>query len=154
MLRLLLLFIFCTNVYAVDYRNYIPPRAYMYKQTLKTEIDKHYPDIPDINYPPALIEHESCVSLTNSKCWSPRAELKTKREQGVGLIQITRAFNPDGSVRFDTLWSLRNKYRNELSELSWSNVKEEPHLQIRAMILLLRDISGSFNSLARTDPNK
>ena len=87
----------------------------------------------------ALIEHESCISLTHSRCWNPKSRLRTPREEGAGLGQLTRAFRPDGSIRFDALKELRDRHNIALSELNWSNIYSRPELQIRAVILKMRD---------------
>jgi hypothetical protein len=88
----------------------------------------------------SLIEHESCISLTHSRCWDPSSRLKTNREEGAGFFQITRAYKSDGlSIRFDALAELKSKYRNELHELNWSNIYIRPDLQIRAGILKLKE---------------
>lgn len=86
-----------------------------------------------------LIEHESCVSLTHRRCWNPSSRLRTPREEGAGLGQITRAFRQDGSIRFDALAELRQKHPRELAELSWSNIYQRADLQIRAVVLKSRD---------------
>jgi len=107
----------------------------------------------------SLIEHESCISLTHSRCWNPKSRLKSAREEGAGLGQITRAYRPDGSVRFDALAEIRSKHKNELYELSWSNVYERPDLQIRAVVLKSKDnyvyymkkASSPFEALAFGD---
>ena len=36
----------------------------------------------------ALIEHESCISLTHSRCWNAASRLKTEKEEGAGLGQF------------------------------------------------------------------
>ena len=137
-IRLLLLVTLSTTVYAVDPKTYIPPQAFTHKETIKSELDRLWPDIPTYNYIPALIEHESCLSLSHSRCWNSTSELKTSREQGLGLGQTTRTFREDGSVRFDTLTDMRRNYMNELKEASWDTFKYRPDLQIRMMILHLR----------------
>lgn len=64
-----------------------------------------YPGIwPGHPVPSALaaqIEQETCVTLKSKKCFSPHAELKTTREYGFGLgqITITPAFNNFNAVR-------------------------------------------------------
>jgi len=94
---------------------------------------------PKAAYLASLIEHESCISLTHSKCWNSKSRLKSAREEGAGLGQITRAFKPDGSIRFDALSDLKHKYNKELSELNWQVVYDRPDLQIRALALMMRD---------------
>lgn len=87
----------------------------------------------------ALIEHESCISLKHSRCWNPKSRLRSAREEGAGLGQITRAFRQDGSVRFDALTEIKEKHPVALKEFSWSNVYERPDLQIRAVVLKSED---------------
>lgn len=53
--------------------------------------------------------------------------------------QITRAYHKDGSLRFDSLADIRRKYSLELSEWNWYNVYDRPDLQIRAIVLMMRD---------------
>lgn len=88
---------------------------------------------------PSLIEHESCISLKHSRCWNARSRLKSSREEGAGLGQITIAYDNTGSVRFDALTELRNKHKEALSELSWKNVYDRPDLQLRAVVLKMKD---------------
>jgi hypothetical protein len=127
---------------AADARNtksFIPLNACQYLPIVKSEQLRLWPDHPIPQAIPALIEHESCITLKHSKCWNPKSQLKSAREEGAGLPQLTRAFNQDGSVRFDTLTDLNKKFNNELNELNWGNVYLRPDLQIRALILLNRD---------------
>lgn len=99
----------------------------------------------------SLIEHESCISLTHSRCWDPSSRLKSAREEGAGLFQITRAYTSTGSIRFDALEELRTKYPKELYELNWLNIYSRPDLQIRAGILKSRDNYNYFkNNSANT----
>ena len=99
-----------------------------------------------------MIEHESCISLTHSRCWNPTSRLRSAREEGAGLGQITRAFNNDGSTRFDALTELRTRHPKELAEWNWKNVYTRPDLQIRGIILKSHDdymslLPYSFDSL-------
>lgn len=94
------------------------------------------------------IEKESCITLKHSKCWNPKVTLKTHREYGAGLGQLTKAFRPDGSVRFDTLKEIRSKHKKELAELSWENILQRPDLQMRAIILMMRDNYSYYSKFA------
>lgn len=132
---------------AVDPKSYIPPKAFKYKETIKNEIERNFSNLVEYNYVPSLIEHESCISLTHSRCWEPTSRLKSAREEGAGLGQITRTFNEDGSVRFDSLADMARAHREELKELSWKNVYERPDLQIRTIVLMVRDIYGRYKDI-------
>lgn len=127
----------------------VPPQALQYLPALAAEIDAHWPDAPLREYMPGLIEHESCITLTHSRCWSPTSRLKTSREEGAGLGQLTRAWAADGSLRFDALDELRSMHP-ELRALSWANIYTRPDLQMRALVLKVR---GDFQALrAVADP--
>jgi len=118
--------------------SYIPPQASQYFSIIQKEQERIMPDFAYPYYFAGLIEHESCISLTHKRCWSPTSQLKTKREQGLGMMQLTRTWNQDGSVRFDVLSDLRKQHQRELSELSWSTFAQRPDLQIRAGIVMTR----------------
>lgn len=117
---------------------YIHPRATVLLPLVAQEAVAHAPEISQRHYFAGLIEHESCISLKHSRCWSPTSELKTHREQGLGLAQLTRAWGKTGSLRFDTLADLRRQYPNQLGQLHWDTLKNRPDLQIRAMVILTR----------------
>lgn len=110
---------------------------------LRAETRTHWPELSWPAYVPGLIEHESCISLTHSRCWSPTSELRSAREQGLGLGQLTRTWRPDGSIRFDTLAELRSRHA-ALRELSWDTLRARPDLQIRAVVLLSRENWDAF----------
>lgn len=128
-----------SSALAQNPHTYIPEKAYsllpvFYKETLRL-----MPTIPEPAYFGALAEQESCISLRHSRCMSPTSRLLSKREDGQGLFQITKAFNSDGSIRFDSLSETRRRYIDELKELSWTNVAKRPDLQIRTAILMVRE---------------
>ena len=153
-----LLVVLVTIGWSQNVNTYIPQRAMEHRDTLYKSIKENIPELSDYNYVPALIEHESCISLTHSKCWSPTSELNNKREYSVGFFQIAKAYNPDGSVRMDTLTSMKNKYKSRLKEASWENLKYRPDLQFTVGNLLIgenyrrySDVKTEEDRLAFTD---
>lgn len=135
----LLFILFNDTVLALDAKTYIPPQAFRFKNIIKNELDLYFSELYNYNYLPSLIEHESCISLTHSKCWNSMSRLKTKREEGAGLVMITRAYREDGSLRFDKLTEMRNLYKEELKDAKWETIYQRPDIQIRIAILILRE---------------
>lgn len=125
--------------FSQDVKTFIPINAHKLLPLVREEALRLMPELPYQHYFGALIEHESCIGLKHSRCWSPTSELRSKRELGIGLAQITKAYNPDGSIRFDSLDDLRKRHHVELKEMSWETVKFRPDLQIRGLILMTRD---------------
>lgn len=121
------------------HNGYIPERAFAFRETIYDELNKFFPQLHDFNYIPALIEQESCITIRHRRCWTSTAQLRSQREEGAGLGQITRAFRPDGSIRFDSLTEMVNRYRDELRGVNWSNIYIKPDAQIRIIILMIRD---------------
>lgn len=138
---LLSLSILFTSVVAFGYdvKTYIPPQAFTYKETIKKELDTYFPELYNYNYVPSLAEQESCISLKHKRCWSPTSQLKTQREEGAGLSMITRAYKADGSIRFDSLKAIRDNYKKELKDAQWETIYQRPDIQIRMMVLMIRD---------------
>jgi len=144
--------------WAYDAKTYIPPQAFEYKEAITFELDKYFPTLYEYNYIPSLIEHESCISLKHSRCWKSTSQLKSSRELGVGLGQITKAYREDGSIRFDSLKAIRDNYKNELREAQWETIHQRADLQIRIIILMIRDdykklynVSNKEDRLQMTD---
>ena len=121
----------------------IPPGAVKYLPMLKAEQQKYWPSHPSPWNLAGLVEQESCLSLTHSKCWNPESKLETKREIGLGFGQLTKAFRADGSVRFDTVADLRSKYA-PLADLNWQTLAKRPDLQLRSLVLLSKESAAPF----------
>lgn len=128
---------------AIDY-SLLPPRSKEHIPTLLQEKEKWWPELEEISILAAQIDTETCASPTHSKCWSPNARLKTSREEGYGLGQITRAWNAQGQLRFDALEELKQKHQKALAGWSWKNVSDSL-FQIRGVILKNRDNYTVFN---------
>ncbi len=133
-----LLGVFGPRAHAQDIRTYVPPQAVPYLTVLRAEQKSQFPETPLPAQLAALIEHESgCFSMPR-KCWNPKSQLKTQREEGAGFGQITRAYRTDGSERFDKLAEMRDRYP-ALAAWSWGNVYQRPDLQLRGVVLLMRE---------------
>ena len=140
-----LFYAFCTLGIAQDVKSYIPENCRKISPVVLKENKTYMGFYKSPWYFGALIEHESCLSLTHKRCCSQNSTLDTKREFGAGVGMITKAYNADGSVRFDALKDLRARYFQELKELSWSNVLQRLDLQIRAVILLSKSNYSRFS---------
>ena len=134
----LVIILLSSSLFAQNVKTYIPKQAPRYLPVLKTEQVKYWKDHPTPFVLAGLIEQESCISLTHSKCWNPNSSLKTSREEGAGFGQTTRAYRADGSVRFDALQELKDKHP-VLSDWSWNNVYARPDLQLAAIVLKSQD---------------
>ena len=117
---------------AQDVRTYVPKGA---AELLPKVVETQYriwPDAPMPSFLAAQIEKESCISLTHSRCWNPRAQLRTSREWGYGLGQTTIAYRADGSVRFNKQAELREQYA---SLRGWTDDKKfDVTYQITALV--------------------
>ena len=124
----------------------VPGGFLKYGPTLLTEQRHYWPNHPAPSLLAALIEQETCPSLKSKSCWNPGARLKSAREEGAGMGQITRAYRADGSLRFDALADLTDRYRGDLTGLSWDTVYQRPDLQLRAVVLMSKDATTPFRS--------
>ena len=113
----------------------LPENAKRYVPILAQEQRAWWPTMPQPSALGAQIEQETCVSLKSPRCWSPRAELRTSRERGVGLGQITR------TARFDALAEIRAAYPDALAQWDWNRDSlYDPRFQLRALVL--KDYQG------------
>jgi len=81
--------------------NEVPKNFLYHKDTLIKVMQTSWNDISIPSVIPGLIEQETCISLTHSKCWSRFATLETSREYGFGLGQltVTSSFNAFEEVK-------------------------------------------------------
>lgn len=147
MMLLLLLSVIPLTAMAQNAKTYIHPRALEVLPTIQSEVDRFHPHLTTPWYYAGLAEHESCISLKHSKCWNGRSELKNDREQGLGLFQLSRAWDKQGRLRFDNLQEFRRKYPNELWELDWTTFRYRVDLQIRTAVIMVRDLEKGFMSV-------
>lgn len=136
------LFAYCIPSAAVG----IPKGAVQYLPELVSVQQDIWPSAPMPSFLAAQVEQESCISLTHSKCWNPRAELKTKRENGIGFGQFTRAYRADGSIRFDKISELAATHKS-LRGWSWEN-RYDPHYQLTAIVEMDKAIYGRQKNAA------
>jgi hypothetical protein len=134
-----LLLVVTSSAKAQDVRTYIPANAQALLPQLRAVQAAYWPEHPMPSYFGALIEQESCISLTHSRCWNSRAQLKTAREEGAGLGQFTRAYDSAGSLRFDAIAEVRALDPNGLAEFTWASVYQRADLSMRAILVKVRD---------------
>lgn len=90
----------------------VPPAATKNLPILAQHIRSKWPQYKFPHFIAAQIEQETCISLKSSKCWTSRAELKTKREYGFSFGQFTIAYNADGSERFNAFEDVKKLDRD------------------------------------------
>lgn len=117
----------------------LPPQSLPYLASLLAEATRLRSPIPAFILA-GQIDHETACPLPK-KCWNPRVEFRTSREQGAGLGQITRVFG-----RFDALAEARAAHRAELAGWSWDNVSDATY-QIRALVLKSGDNHRALSPL-------
>lgn len=119
----------------------VPQAALAHLATLRAVQAEIWPDLP---YPWLLagqVEQETCITLKHSKCWNPRAELKTSLEYGFGLGQITKTdkFNNFEVIKaMDPLlktWEWQDRYNSKM--------------QVRALVVYDKYIYNIVKKLAR-----
>ncbi len=121
----------------------LPPGAVKYLPVLASEQAAHWPDAPLRSAIAAQIEQETCPSLKSSKCWNPRTELKTSREYGFGLGQLTL------TARFDNFAEAR-KLHSSLRDWRFED-RFDAERQLRVVVLMDR---SAFNRLSFIDDQR
>lgn len=121
----------------------LPPGAVKYLPALVAEQARHWPDAPLRSAIAAQIEQETCPSLKSAKCWNPRTELKTSREYGFGLGQLTV------TPRFDNFAEAR-KLHGSLRDWKFED-RFDAERQLRVVVLMDR---SAFNRLPFVDDRR
>jgi hypothetical protein len=129
--------------------DFIPLKAHRYAPVLADKQGKLWADAPAPWTLAGLVEQESCVSLKSKRCWDPHAELKTHREYGFGLGQITIAYRADGSERFNKFTELKREYAS-LSAWRWEN-RYDPGYQLTAIVEMVHGIHRRIPPAAGPD---
>lgn len=130
----------------INEKTYIPEKAKIYIPILRKQQEKYWGNHPMPYALAGLGEQESCLSLLHSRCWDPSSRLKTSREEGAGIFQLTRAYNQNGNIRFDALEEIKNEH-SSLKDLRWSNIYTRPDLQLEAVVLKSHDDFESLFSI-------
>lgn len=125
--------------------SYIPTQAIVLLPLIVKEVKEHGVGLKEPEIIPAIFDHETCPGYKSKKCFSTTTELHTSRERGVGLGQLTKAWNDKGVLRFDNLTALKKKYPRQLGELDWDTFSSRADLQIRSTVLLFME---GYNSLS------
>ncbi len=116
----------------------IPAQANDHAPTLVRVQAEVWPRAPRPYTLAGLVEQESCISLTHSRCWNPHSTLRTSREYGFGFGQITVAYRPDGSVRFNKFEELRAAHPS-LRDWHWED-RFNPEKQLTAVVEMNLDL--------------
>ena len=120
------------SVHAQDVRTFIPPGAKVYAPVLVEKQRQVWPQAPEPWTLGGLAEQESCPGLKSSRCWNPRTELKTSREYGFGLPQITV------TSRFNKFNELVEAHES-LRDWKWED-RYDPGFQLTAMAEMTRSL--------------
>jgi hypothetical protein len=145
-MRILLAFLTLALIQCHPTYAQVPAQAAEHLPTLVAAQRELWPDAPIPSFLAAQIEKESCITLTHSKCWNPRSELKTPRENGIGLGQFTRAYNADGSIRFDKISELAAAHAS-LRGWSWER-RYDARFQLIAVVEMDKGIFDRQRSSA------
>ena len=115
----------------------LPPGAVQYMPLLREEIAARWPDLALPSALAAQVEQETCISLTSHGCWNPKTELKTSREYGFGLGQLTV------TSRFNAFAEVQGM-DSGLKGWKWAD-RYDPRLQLRALVVKDRTNAHAFH---------
>lgn len=125
-------FILLWSWMAAHAQGVVPPGALKYAPVLASKQAALWPEAPAPWTIAGMVEQETGPCPRGRQCWNPGAELKTKREYGFGLGQVTISYRADGSERFNEFNELRRKYAS-LRDWAWAN-RYDPGRQLSAIV--------------------
>ena len=108
-----------------------------YLPVLSDNVNIYWPDLKWKSMLGAQVRQETCPSLKSKMCWSPHAELKTSRELGIGLGQITI------TAQFDNFKAAK-KLDTTMTNWTWEN-RYNANYQLRALVLMDKFNYGKFS---------
>lgn len=135
MLSILLIILLSNNVCLEKSSQYIP--------NIDNISNRYWNDISNLEFIYGQIEQETCPSCKSKKCWNPKAELKTDREYGFGLSQLTI------TKRFNKFNEAKTRYK-ELKDWRFED-RYNPDYQLRFIILEDKTIFLSMRRLLYSD---
>lgn len=106
----------------------LPPNAVPLLPVLQQEVSQYWPGLRWPVLMAAQVDQETCYSNTHPGCWNPKTELKTAREYGFGLGQITI------TAQFNNFLAAR---KLDVSLADWSyDDRYNARFQLRTLVLM------------------
>jgi hypothetical protein len=129
----------------VGARLMLPALAAVYLPILVAQTAALWPTMPAPSMLAAQVEQETCVSLKSKGCWNPKTELKTDREYGFGLGQLTI------TPKFNNFEAAKT-WDKSLASWKWEE-RFDPKMQLGALVAYDRNLYRQIN-YGKTDTDR